>query len=131
MIDFIPKKFGSSYYNTSLTESCDVDNLWESFAMDFSVMFGNACYINKDGETVYEIEVPGFNKDNIHVDISDDILTVRGARDIKTDMHAGQKEIFKRINIGTTTDISAEVKDGILTLIIRTEKKDIRKLEIK
>jgi len=127
MFDIITKKFGSSYY-PSLKESWDVDNLWESFTIDFSDMFfGDECYINKDGETIYEIEVPGFNKDNLHVDMFDGILTVKGTRNI----NVGEKKLHKKINIGFPIDVSAEVKDGILTLTIKTEKKDIRKLEIK
>lgn len=33
---------------------------------------------DENGNIVFEIEVPGFNKDNLNVEITDGFLTVRG-----------------------------------------------------
>ena len=77
-------------------------------------MFGDAKYL--DGNTlVYEIEVPGFNKDNIKMELSNGILCVKGERDVGEN-HAGKKYLEKTLDIGdiSSESLSAEVVDGIL-----------------
>lgn len=112
----------------SLREFSKLDNLldsewrtgglFDSFFREFDVMFGDAKYVNGNILT-YEIEVPGFNKDNINITVDKGILSVVGERDIEGS-HAGKKYVNKQLNIGDIDidKIDAEIKDGILFIKI-------------
>ena len=77
---------------------------------------------NKDGQTILQIDVPGFNKDNLKVEISDGTLTVSG----KTDT----REVFKQYTLGQITNVNASIKDGILSLTLIEAKKDPTQIQI-
>lgn len=85
---------------------------------DFDRIFRPCCYINKAGDGIYQVEVPGFNKDNLTVELSEGVLTVRGNREVKNN-YAGTSKLCKRLTVGDAEDIKAEVKDGILTLTVK------------
>jgi HSP20 family molecular chaperone IbpA len=99
------------------------DNLWGSF----DEIFGDRRYKNDDGNLVYEVDCPGFNKENLSVEIADGILTVQG----KLGEGSRSREIFKRLTVGVTEDVSAEIADGVLTLTFKTPEKKKTKLTIK
>jgi len=86
----------------------------------------------EDGDIIYEIECPGFNKDNITVDVADGFATIKGERKIKG-RHAGVKKIHQRISIGMIDDLKARLEDGILylTLTFPKREKNKTKIEIK
>lgn len=89
----------------------------------FDLMEKNKTYQkDQNGNLILEIEVPGFNKDNIKVEISDGILTVQG----KTDT----RDILKRFTIGNISEVKATIKDGILSLTLISPKKESTKIEI-
>ncbi len=85
---------------------------------DYSVMT-----LDKDGNTVCEIECPGFNKDNLSIDVIDGILTVKG--------ECGKRKVFRKFDINGVDDVDASAKDGILTLVIKKPKKVSVKVEVK
>ena len=121
--DFDVEKFFGSDKNS---------NLFKSLSESFETVFGDARYTNDNGDIVYEIEAPGFNKDNVNVEISNGVLIVTGERDIgDKQTYAGQKKIFKRISIGNLTDIEAIVEDGILTITIKMPEKDVTIIGVK
>ena len=113
----------------------DFDNVWDNFFSDFDRAFGECCYENKEGDYVYELEVPGFSQDDLSVQIADGILEVKGERKISDSQRfAGQKTFYKRISIGDVQDAEASVNNGILTLTLKYPKekvKEVRFVDVK
>lgn len=101
----------------------------------------------REGEYAYHIEVdlPGVKKDDINVDIKDDILTISGER--KTKKEVKEKEYYKMessygkfqrsFTLPDNTDIEnieANSKDGVLEVVIpkmERSKKETKKIKIK
>lgn len=77
---------------------------------------------DENGNIVFEIEVPGFNKDNLNVEITDGFLTVRGETE--------KRQYFKQFTLNNVEDVSATIKDGILTLTLSEPEKQVRKIEL-
>ncbi len=107
----------------------DPDSVFSRFFGDFEDVFGDHKYTDKDGNLVVEIEVPGFSKENLQVEISDGLLSVIGERKIAANGHT--KKIHKRFTISNTEEVDAEVKDGILTLVFREPEKKKTKIDVK
>ena len=107
----------------------DVDSVFYSLWNEFDDIFGDSRYVDKNKDLVYEIEVPGFNKDNLSVDIADGILTVQGKREVG-EKYAGQKEVFKRLSIGEAKDADAKITDGILTITLKRPEKKSTKVNL-
>lgn len=85
----------------------------------------------KDGEYIM-IEVPGFNKSNLTVEVDGTNLIVTGKRTYKVNGKDNEKTITKTINIGEIFDISqieATVQDGILT-VFTPNKHEVKKQRI-
>jgi len=128
----LPEIFG---FNRNIPSIFDYGNslLGEMFK-DFDSLFSSGWttndrrFVDSDGNVVYEIEVPGFNKDNLKVEVSDGILTVKG--EIKTDNF--KRKVFKRMTVSDSENVDAEIKDGILTLrLIRPPSQNVKKIDIK
>jgi HSP20 family molecular chaperone IbpA len=100
---------------------------------DFQTVFtdGIVTYLDDDKNFVIELEVPGFNKDNIDVELAGGILTVNGKREVKTECYVGHKEINKRYQVGDFQDAVAIVEDGILKITIKTPTTETKKIEVK
>jgi len=98
---------------------------------EFESMFGNSSYKDEEGNMCYEIEVPGFNKDNIKVSIGNGVVDITGKRETRSKSHAGQREIYKRLSIARGEDVEAEVKDGILYITILKNKEDVKEVAVK
>lgn len=99
-------------------------NLWE----DFDNVFGDVTYQDKDGNYIREIECPGFNKENLNVEISEGILTIKGER---TTGDEYSRKLFKRYRLGTFETVDAEIKDGILYLKFLVPKEKKQKIDLK
>ncbi len=101
----------------------------------------------REGEYAYHIEVdlPGVKKDDICVDIKDDVLTISGQR--KTKKEVKEKDYYKMEssygkfqrsftlpdNIDTE-NIEANSKDGVLEVVVpkmEKSKKETKKIKIK
>ena len=102
-------------------------DFFNNFNQDFANIFEDTRYTSKEGDLVYEIEVPGFNKDNLTVEMIDGILTVKGTRETAE----GKREVFKRLRVATSEDVDAKIEDGILYLTLKAPKKDTKKVELK
>ena len=111
------------------SNSWSLNTLWDNFRTDFDRAFGDTKYYNEDNNLVYEIEVPGFNKDNLSVEISNGVLTVHGERE----GCCGQTKIHKRMAVAESEEVEAEIADGILTitLIQQVPEVETKKIEIK
>ena len=120
------------------------DNLFDDDWMDFSFprfdkMFESAPAVHgmktdvKENEKDYEvaIELPGFDKNNIHAELKDGYLTVTASRDSNNDEKDDKGNYIRRerytgkmsrsFYVGddvTDEDIKARYADGILTLIV-------------
>ena len=109
------------------------ESIWDNLRRNFDDMFMDTAYYNSDGHTVYEVEVPGFNKDNLSVHIENGMVTIKGDRELEEGKpHVGNKKIYKTIQIeGMGDDVEAEIKDGILYITLKKIQSEIKKLELK
>jgi HSP20 family protein len=99
--------------------------LWDGFMQSKDVI----PYISDDGSTIYEVEVPGFNKDNLEISIDNGILSIFGKRETSSKNGSSYKEINEAISINADpSDIDAEVKDGILYLTVKSNKNEMKTL---
>jgi HSP20 family molecular chaperone IbpA len=83
-----------------------------------------------DDRTVYYINVAGFKKDKLEINISDNILVVTG----KDGGLKGLSNINKSIPLSKDVDLElskVELEDGILRISIGKKTKRITKLHIK
>lgn len=104
---------------------------FEDLKSDFFGMFDDAVsYLNDDKDLVVELEVPGFNKDNLDIELANGVLSISGKREVKTECYVGRKEVKKSYRVGDFQDASATVNDGILTVVIRTPDKETKKIEV-
>ena len=101
----------------------------------------------REGEYAYHVEVdlPGVKKDDIHVDLKDNVLTISGER--KTKKEVKEKDYYKKessygkfqrsFTLPENTDaenIEANSKDGVLEVVIpkmKKSKKETKKIKIK
>ena len=105
-------------------EAFGVDGIFDRMFRDFDSVMGVVPYQTADNKVMFEIECPGFNKDNLKVEVADGIATITGDREIKGDRHAGAKSIYQRVSVGEPETVDAVIKDGILYLeAIYPEKK--------
>lgn len=105
-----------------------LENLFD----DFDRIFGTNVFTNESGDAVYQLEVPGFNKDNLEVEISDGVLTIKGDRKVKDKNYVGQSSMYKRLTVGSDVeDASAKITDGILTVTLKRAKTEPgKKIEV-
>jgi HSP20 family molecular chaperone IbpA len=87
------------------------------------------------------LEMPGVGKDAVEVSVQDDILTIDGRIDYSK--YEGLQPVYTEYNVGHYTrsfelsskieqgNISAELKDGVMTLVLpKAEKAKPRKIKI-
>lgn len=116
-----------------------LDNFFNDFYFDNSKLTSRSSYNLYDNENGYVIEllVPGFNKQNLSIEIENNQIFVKGENNKKDDSLKYQSfsyhSINKVFNIPEnvdTDDIEAEVIDGILKINLpkRKTKKEKRKV---
>lgn len=132
----VNKKSALSKFFDFGSDSFDLfDNMTETFDKFFGECGCGCCHADVDGNVVYQMEVPGFNKDNLKVEVADGCLTIRGNREVRDKNYVGKSQIHKRLTVGDVEDAEAEVKDGILTLKLRYPKTEpsepAKQIEIK
>jgi len=87
------------------------------------------------------LEMPGVGKDAVEVSVDDDILTIDGRIDYSK--YEGLQPVYTEYNVGHYTrsfqlsskieqgNISAELKDGVMTLVLpKAEKAKPRQIKI-
>jgi len=107
---------------------------FESLTRDFNSIFGcdcDCCKRDKDDNLIYTLDVPGFNKDNLKVEVAEGILTISGESEVRKQDSYSRGRIMKRFKIGEIEDAEATVKDGILTIKLKYPSKEISVKNIK
>ena len=77
---------------------------------------------DENGNIVVEVEVPGFNKDNLNVEIVDGYINIHGETDKRT--------YQKHFAIRNIEDVNASIKDGILSLTLIEQNKQVKKIAL-
>ena len=109
------------------------DDPFGSLVDDFNHIFYNdcdCCKEDKDGNLIYTLDVPGFNKDNLKVEVAEGILTISGESEVRKQNSYGRSEVMKRVKVGNIEDAEATVSDGILTIKLKYPSKEIKVKEI-
>ncbi|MCK5098401.1 MAG: Hsp20/alpha crystallin family protein [Desulfobacteraceae bacterium] len=118
------------------------------FRNNFERFFNNSFYtdqkkewqpvvdiIKKDGKVIVTAELPGINKENISIDVNEDVLTLKGER--KYEKEEKEADYYRKERVTgsfsrsfvlpsgvSTEEIIAEYKDGILKIEIPEAKKE-------
>jgi HSP20 family protein len=101
----------------------------------------------KDGNYVLEAELPGFNKEDINIDLKNDILTISAQHSdekkeedkdtnyIRKERHFSSYSRSFRVENVTSEDINASYENGILTVKFPKRdalpEKEVKKIEVK
>lgn len=128
----------------------EMDRLFEHFfergpwAMESRGMYEPAVEVaDCDGHVMVKAQVPGVSKDNLHVDITDDALTLRGEtkEEEKTERQQYHQQEFRYGAFARTIPLpysvqadqaTAQLKDGVLTINIpKSEKAKAKQIPIK
>lgn len=112
----------------------DIDfwrNPFDIFRSDFQSMFETGIYETDEGYVV-EIEVPGFSKEDISVEISDGVMCVDGERKMPHKNGVGVSRISKRLSVGDLEVATANIENGILKMVFKKEKKEkeVKQVEV-
>jgi HSP20 family protein len=97
--------------------------------------------IEKDGEFILDFMLPGFKKEDVSINVEDDVLTIEGERNVQEETKYNRKGSFYgkfKKSFTLPEDVLAEkidasYKDGILSVSIpKDEKSKLSKvIEIK
>jgi HSP20 family protein len=92
-----------------------------------------------DQALVLVVEMPGVKKENVDVQVEDDILTIRGRIDFAN--YEGLQPVYTEYNVGDYSrsfqlsskidqaKINAQLKDGVMTLLLpKAERAKPRKI---
>ena len=134
-------RFGLDLFNEFLNSVNSMQNTQETVISDF-----NPSVNTRESQDSYHIEVdlPGIKKDDVDINIEDNILTISGKREIKNEQ---KEENYYKIesSYGTfsrsftlpqkidTTKIEGEFTDGVLEVVIPKQNilEESKKIEIK
>ena len=138
----------TSLYNEVFNSS--FPDLFANFGIDF---YGKNSYPKVDIQdnetsTLIEAEIPGLSKDQVSVEIKDDILTIKGEKQDKKDYSTGSQCIHKELkkssfsrsfSLNSNYDkesVAAKFNNGILEITLKKlkptpKKEESRKVEIK
>lgn len=98
--------------------------------------------IKKDKKVIVTAELPGINKEDISIDINDDVLTLKGERKYETEVK--EADFYRKERVSgsfsrsfvlpagvSTEEINAEYKNGILTIEIpEAQKEEVKQITI-
>lgn len=90
-MSFLIPKVRESFRNNEL------DKIFEDLFAGYDEFFSDTRYKDAEDNLVLEVECPGFNKNNLNVEIADGVLIVQGTREGKN-----KKELYKRFTVGKT-----------------------------
>ena len=120
-----------------------LDNFFDDFETDKKIMNMNCDIYEEKGNYNIVIDIPGFNKNDINIDMEDGYLTIEATRKLdneQKDKHYIKRERFygsfkRQFYVGDINheSIEAEFIDGTLKIIVPKieEKKSKKTIEIK
>lgn len=123
----LPKMSDFGLFNSRFDEMFD-----RLFSHDYGTMFDMGIYETEKGY-VMEVEMPGFTKDDIKVEISDGTMYVTGERKMSHKNGVGVSKIDKRVSVGDLEVDSANIEHGILKVVFKKpveDEKDIKQVEV-
>ena len=92
------------------------------------------------GHYVLSLELPGLQRPDVEIDVQDRVLTVRGRRPAESccpdryqQLERGQGPFSRAFQFALPIDpegITADLADGVLTLVVPKAAGDVRRLEI-
>lgn len=83
----------------------------------------------KDGAYLF-FDAPGFNKENLKVEMEDGVLSIQGKRVYKLNGEEKTRKISKDFKIGKEYDplqVEATIEDGLLTVFVPNFQKQEKK----
>lgn len=110
--------------------SYTIDKFIEGFFSYPSTQSTNDLVFENDDSYKVEVELPGFKKENIEVNVDGDYLTVDAIKEPPSDeekpLYRNRSKTFKKsYKMGATIDrddISADFTDGVLTIILKKKE---------
>jgi HSP20 family molecular chaperone IbpA len=123
----------NNWYPTNTTGTfLNPTNVVNSWYKNYNPTYNNTpTSYTTDNTLTWVFELPGYNNENLTVELSNNTLYVEGKRYVNTTEETFET-ISKTYNVDNTTyDISsstAEIKDGILTVTFPKYKKDKKKV---
>ena len=96
-----------------------------------------------DGELVVTAELPGMNRQDVHIDLTENVLTIRGEKKEETEREEKEMRVYERsygsfrrsFTLSSPVDeakVSAEFKDGVLKVTLpKLERAKGREIQIK
>ena len=129
-MDLIPRKFY-------------LDDIFDDFMVPERSTLGKCDIYEKDNKYHIEMDVPGFKKEDLKINLENNYLTIRAEK--KNEVKDDSKKYIRRersyskfersIYLGDADEekIDAEYKDGILTIVVpkQDEKKSKKYIEIR
>ena len=103
------------------------DKLFNQLYGDFNDLFYDSpkSTVNTEtGEATITLDVPGFNETNLSIELDADILTISG----ETENRKYHRQYYTSHGIN---DISAKIKDGVLTLTLKYPQREVKRIEVK
>ena len=117
------------------------DDFWDDFMPAVKANENMKCDIYEKGNKYFiEMDVPGFNKDDINIDVDNNYLAISASKENKVDekdknyirKERSYGKYSRSFYIGNVSekDIEAEFKDGILKVSVPKEEKENSKKKI-
>jgi HSP20 family molecular chaperone IbpA len=115
------KMFDSIFNQSPLMSVKTYSNLKEE--SDYEINY------TKDGAYLH-LDVPGFNKSNLKVEMENGYVFIEGKREYKLNGEEKTKSISKQFTVGegyNPASIEATIEDGLLTVFVPNYKKQEKK----
>jgi HSP20 family protein len=122
----------------SMTSKDYFDRLFEStfnefFADLYPYNLGIDTIEQEDGTLQAHIDVPGIKEENLLVELTDNILTIKGERKNKGHHYSLNKSLYIPEKYDAET-LNAELNDGVLSITLKSkpkEEKTAKRIEVK
>lgn len=127
----------------------DRDHLFEDFSDFYHQFRKTGCFVPKldvsesDSEYYVELDLPGLTKEDIDIKVDNNILTIRGKKEVKKEVddrnfHMRERaygEFNRSLTLPSNTkldSIDASFKDGVLQIKLDKKETDTsKKIEVK
>lgn len=83
---------------------------------------------DENGITIL-LEAPGYTKENIDIELDNNMMTIKGARNYKLNKQDKVKKFRTKLNLGSAKildDIDAKLENGILKIHIPKQEKKLK-----